>query len=89
MNAVIEYLNTVLLDRTYDSARAAMETRLCPALQATKTSVLSRLIGNYGGQLCKVASDPSIWDRNSLVRQSASLFGFLWQVSPRPLMQGH
>ena len=81
MDAILDYLDDVLLDSVYSSARQAVELKLCPTRPSKdSSSLIIRATQRLHECLCSTDTNLSMWNRESLIRQSISLFFLLWQV---------
>jgi lathosterol oxidase len=81
MDVMLNYLDPVLLDGVYTSVFRLTETICANSthLDGSRWPPSSSLINKH--RLCHLASDPSLWQRHGLWRQSISIFLVTWLSS--------
>ncbi|KAK4041866.1 hypothetical protein C8A01DRAFT_45072 [Parachaetomium inaequale] len=83
MEVILDRLDPVLLDDIYSSARQLAAT-ICANRTAAAWQQLPRsssVIDQTKQRLCDLATDPSLWQRHGLCRQSISIFLVTWLSS--------
>ncbi|KAE8373976.1 hypothetical protein BDV26DRAFT_284683 [Aspergillus bertholletiae] len=64
MDLIFNYLDPLIVDSVYSSVRSSLQLELCPTLRSSS--------------FCSAIEDPQLWCRDSIYRQSLSIFIITW-----------
>jgi lathosterol oxidase len=83
MEVILDHLDPVLLDYLYSSASRLAETICATGTDAgwSQLSPSSGFIDQSKQRLCNFATDPGLWQRHGIWRQSISIFFVTWLSS--------
>lgn len=83
MNVVLDHLDPILLDDVYISASRLVKTICADGADSgwPQLSRSSSVIDKSSRRLCDLATNPGLWQRDGVWRQSISLFFVTWLSS--------
>lgn len=85
MEVVLSYLDPVFLDPIYESAGQLVLSLCMTAEEKYGSSISSIFARGANGKFCLFATDRDAWQRQSLPRQTLSIFFLTWYVIIYPL----